>query len=157
MESAPARRDRRRDPFNAPNGVAALGLWLTPGQHGLARASGRIGAGTANGSAWSATAYLCPWCICIQAPAIGLPWAFCPPAISGLDSGTTSISGDSLVVAAGHAPASAAWVIVNQADDTTTEVWPLTVGGQKLFAFQLFIGPNPLSWAAYDNSGHVVR
>jgi hypothetical protein len=31
------------------------------------------------------------------------------------------------------------------------------VGGQKLFAFQLFIGPYPLSWTAYDNSGHVVR
>jgi hypothetical protein len=30
---------------------------------------------------------------------------------------------------------------VNQPDDTTTKVWPVTVGGQKLFAFQLFIGP----------------
>ena len=44
-------------PFSAPNGVAAFSLWLTPGQHGLARASGRIGSGTANGSAWSVTAY----------------------------------------------------------------------------------------------------
>jgi hypothetical protein len=144
-------------PFNAPNGVAAFGLWLTPGQHGSARASGRIGSGTFHGTAWSATAYLGPWGICIQAPATGLPWAFCPPAISDLDSGTTSIPGDSLVVAAGHAPASAAWVIVNQPDGTTTKAWPVTVGGQKLFAFQLFIGPYPLSWTAYDNSGHVVR
>ena len=67
------------------------------------------------------------------------------------------MTGDGLSVAAGHAPASAAWVIVNQPDGTTTKVWPVTVGGQKLFAFQLRTGPNPLSWTAYDNSGHVVR
>jgi hypothetical protein len=144
-------------PFNAPNGVAAFGVWLTPGQHGLARASGRIGSGTANGRAWSVTAYLGPWGICIRAPATGLAWAFCPSPISDLDSGTTSISGVSLVVVVGRAPASAAWVIVNQPDGLTTKVWPATVGGQKLFAFQLLIGPNPLRWTAYDNSGHVVR
>jgi len=56
----------------------------------------------------------------------------------------------------GHAPASAAWVIVNQPDGTTTKVWPVTVGGQKLFAFQLLTGPDGLSSTAYDNSGHVV-
>jgi hypothetical protein len=59
-------------------------------------------------------AALGPWGICIQAPATRLPWAFCPPAISDLNSGITSLPGDRLVVAAGHAPASAAWVIVNQ-------------------------------------------
>jgi hypothetical protein len=47
-------------PFNAPSGVAAFGVWLKPGQHGLARTSGRIGSGTANGHAWSVTAYLGP-------------------------------------------------------------------------------------------------
>ena len=146
-------------PFNAPNGVAAFSAWLTPGQHGLARASGRIGSGTANGSAWSVTAYLGPWGICLQAPATGTASAYCAPTISDLNSGTTSISGVSLVVAAGHVPASAAWVIVNQPDGLTTKVWPVTVGGQKLFAFQLLFGPNPnpLSWTAYDSSGHVVR
>ena len=55
-------------PFNAPSGVAAFGVWLTPGQHGLARASGRIGSGTANGRAWSVTAYLGPWGICYPGP-----------------------------------------------------------------------------------------
>lgn len=151
-------------PFNAPNRVAAFGLWLTPGQHGLARASGRIGSGTANGRAWSVTAYLGPWGICFQVPATGLTWAYCVPTTSDLDrnsgtlnSGTLSMTGDGLAVAAGHAPASAAWVIVNQSDGTTTKVWPVTVGGQKLFAFQLRAGPDPLSWTAYDNSGHVVR
>jgi hypothetical protein len=98
------------------------------------------------------------------APATGLLWAFCPSPISDLDSGTTSISGVSLMVVVGRAPASAAWVIVNQPDGLTTKVWPVTVGGQKLFAFQPTgpacpesVCPNPLSWTAYDNSGHVVR
>jgi hypothetical protein len=158
-------------PFNAPGGVAAFGLWLTPGQHGLTRASGRIGSGTANGRAWSVTAYLGPWGICYQVPATGTASASCVPA-SDLDrnsdtlhSATLSFTGPGLAVAAGHAPAPAAWVIVNQPDGTTTKVWPVTVGGQKLFAFQLPTGPacpgpgcpNPLTWTAYDSSGHVVR
>ena len=159
-------------PFNAPSGVAVFGVWLTPGQYGLARASGRIGSGTVNGRAWSVTAYLGPWGICYQVPATGLTGAYCVPTTSDLDrnsgtlnSGTLSMPGDGLTVAAGHAPASAAWVIVNQPDGTTTKVWPVTVGGQKLFAFQLPTGPacpgpgcpNGLSWTAYDSSGHVVR
>jgi hypothetical protein len=146
-------------PFNAPGGVAAFGVWLTPGQHGLARASGRIGLGTANGIAWSVTAYLGPWGICIQAPATGITSAYCVPAAADLDmnSGATSMTGDGLTVAAGHAPPSTAWVIVNQPYGTTTKVWPVTVGSQKLFAVQVLTGPNPLSWTAYDNSGHVVR
>jgi len=145
-------------PFNAPDGVAAFGVWLNPGQHGLARASGRIGSGTANGIAWSVTAFLGPWGICIQAPATGITSAYCVPASSDLDlnSGATEMTGDGLTVAAGHAPPSAASVIVKQPDGTTTKVWPVTVGGQKLFAFQLQTGPNPLTWTAYDNSGHVV-
>lgn len=149
-------------PFNAPNGVAAVGVWLTPGQHGLARASGRIGSGTASGRAWSITAYLGPWGICYQGPATGLTSASCMPTTaldrnSGpLNSATLSMTGDGPAVAAGHAPPSAAWVIVNQADGTTTKVWPVTAGGQKLFTFQLRPGPDPLSWTAYDNSGRVV-
>ena len=65
-------------PFNDSNGRAYFGLWLTPGQHGLARASGRIGSGTANGTAWSVTAYLGPWGICYQTNAVGIPVVFCP-------------------------------------------------------------------------------
>ena len=142
-------------PFKAPDGVAAFGVWLKPGQHGLARASGRIGSGTVNGRAWSATAYLGPWGICVQASGTG-DLASCAPTTSGLDSGYLTFIGEPLSVAEGHAPASAAWVIVNQPDGTTTKVWPVTVGGQKLFAFQLLTGPDGLSSTAYDNSGHVV-
>jgi hypothetical protein len=140
-------------PFNAANGTADFGVWLKPGQHGLARASGRIGSGTVNGSAWSATAYLGPWGICIQVSGTGIA---CVPTTAGLDSGYWSLTEDSLSVAGGRAPASAAWVIVNQPDGTTTKVRPVTVGGQRLFAFQLRTGPNRLSWTDYDSSGAVV-
>ncbi len=82
-------------PFNDPSGVADFGVWLKPGQPGLARASGRIGSGTADGSAWSATAYLGPWGICFQVPATGLTSAYCMPAASpDPNSGYLSITGD---------------------------------------------------------------
>ena len=147
-------------PFNESDGIAYFGLSLTPGQHGLARASGRIGSGTANGTAWSVTAYLGPWGICYQTNAVGTPAVFCPPTPSDLDSGGLwdyTEHSPSLSVAGGHAPASAAWVIVSQPNGTTTKIWPVTVGGQKLFAFQQQTGPNPPRWTAYDSSGHVVR
>jgi hypothetical protein len=147
-------------PFNDSSGMADFGFWLEPGQHGLAKASGRIGSGTANGRAWSVTAYLGPWGVCFQAPATGIPQAFCVPTLSDLDSGYWSLTNDSLSVAAGRAPTSTAWVIVNQpppgTNGTTTKVWPVTVGGQRLFAFLLQTGPNPLSWTDYDSSGAVV-
>lgn len=145
-------------PFNASSGVAAFGAWLKPGQHGLARTSGRIGSGTANGHAWSVTAYLGPWGICFPFPATGLTWAYCAPITSDQDRDSFDLpmNGDGLSVNAEPAPASAAWIIVNQADGTTTKVWPVTVGGQKLFAFQVRLGSDPLSWTFYDNSGHVV-
>jgi len=143
-------------PFNDPSGMADFGLWLSPGQHGLARASGRIGSGTFNGTAWSVTAYLGPWGICFQAPATGISSASCVPTTSGLDSGYWSETGGNLSLAAASAPASTAWVIVNQPYGTTTKVWPVTVGGRKLFAFQLQTGPNRLSWTDYDSSGAAV-
>ena len=145
-------------PFNAPGGLAAFGVWLTPGQHGPTRASGRIGSGTAIGRPWSVTAYLGPWGICFRAPATGFTQAFCEPAtLLDVNSAYWSLTGGKLSVAAGHAPSSAALVIVYQPDGTSTTVRPVTVGGQKLFAFQLRTGPNPLSWTAYDSAGHVVR
>ena len=140
-------------PFNASGGVATFGVWLKPGQHGLALASGRIGSGTVNGSAWSATAYLGPWGICIQVSGLGFA---CVPTLSDLDSSAWSLTEGSLSVAGGYPPTSTAWVIVNQPDGTTTTVRPVTVGGRKLFAFAVRTGPNRLSWTDYDSSGAVV-
>jgi hypothetical protein len=144
-------------PFNAPNGVAAFGVWLKPGQHGLTRASGLIGSGTFHGSTWSVTAYLGPWGMCIQVPAIGNTSAACTPTTAALYSGALEMTGGELTVAAGYVPASTAWVIVNQPYGTTTKVYPVTVGGQKLFAVLVQTGPGGLTWTAYDSSGHVVR
>jgi hypothetical protein len=78
------------------------------------------------------------------------------PTLSDLDSGYLSITGGTLSVPAGRAPASTAWVVVNQPDGTSTIVWPVTLGGQKLFAFQLRTGPNRLRWTDHDTSGAVV-
>jgi hypothetical protein len=139
-------------PFNDPSGMADFGVWLKPGQHGLARASGRIGSGTFHGSAWSATAYLGPWGICFQFPA----GVACVLDGVSVDSGATILTSGELSVAAGGAPASTALVIVYQPDGTSTTLRPVTVGGQKLFAFQLRTGPNRLSWTDYDSSGAVV-
>ena len=145
-------------PFNDPSGTADFGVWLTPGQHGLTRASGRIGSGTFHGSAWSVTAYLGPWGLCIQVPTSGNATA-CVPAAADLhlNSAVLELTQGGPTVAAGYAPPSAAWVIVNQPDGTTTKVQTVTVGGQKLFAVQVQTGPSPLTWTAYDSSGHVVR
>ncbi len=140
-------------PFQAPDGVATFGVWLKPGQHGLARASGRIGSGTFHGSSWSATAYLGPWGICIQVSGLGIA---CVPTLSDLDSSAWSLTEGRLSVAGGYVPASTARIIVNQPDGTRTTVRPVTVGGQRLFAFQLRTGPNRLSWKDYDSSGAVV-
>jgi hypothetical protein len=140
-------------PFNDPSGTADFGVWLKPGQHGLARASGRIGSGRVSGSAWSATAYLGPWGICIQVSGLGIA---CVPTASGLGSGYWSLTQGTLSVAGGGAPASTARIIVNQPDGTRTTVRPVTVGGQELFAFQLRTGPKRLSWTDYDSSGAVV-
>jgi hypothetical protein len=147
-------------PFKAPGGMAAFGVWLKPGQHGLAPASGRIGSGAVNGSAWSVTAYVGPWGMCFQAGGIGTVPVGCVPTMpttSDLDASLWSATGDGGSVAAGFASASAAWVIVNQPVGTTTKVWPVTVGGQKLFAVAVEGGsPNQLSWTDYDSSGAVV-
>ena len=100
-------------------------------------------------TAWSVTAYLGPWGICYQTNAVGTRWVFCPLTPSDLDSGGlwgSTERSPSLSVAGGHAPVSAAWVIVSQPNGTTTKIWPVTVGGQKLFAFQPQTGPNPPSW-----------
>lgn len=144
-------------PFNDSSGMTDFGFWLKPGQHGLDRASGQIGSGTANGTAWSVTAYLGPWGTCFQFSEIGAPSAVCAAAPSFLASSDLwSLTEGSVSVGASGAPASTAWVIVNQSDGTTTKVWPVTVEGQKLFAFQLLTAPSQVTWTDYDSSGAVV-
>jgi len=139
-------------PFNSPGEMADFGVWLAPGRHGLARASGLIG----SGAGWSAAAYLGPWGICFEVSRGGITSGSCVPTTSILGTGEMAWTGGSPGVAGGTLSASAAWVIVNQADGTRTKVWPVTVGGQKFFAFQTSGGTKPPSWTAYDSSGAVV-
>ena len=139
-------------PFNSPGEMADFGVWLAPGRHGLARASGLIG----SGAGWSAAAYLGPWGICFEVSRGGITSGSCVPTTSILGTGEMAWTGGSPGVAGGTLLASAAWVIVNQADGTRTKVWPVTVGGQKFFAFQTSGGTKPPSWTAYDSSGAVV-
>jgi hypothetical protein len=139
-------------PFDGPGGLAEFVAWLKPGQHGLPRATGRIGSGTFDGKAWSAVAYQGPWGICVKTNGGGS----CMAATSGLGTSEMFDTGGSPRMFAGSASAAVAWVIVRRPDGTTTRVVPVTVGIQRFFAFPLSPGHKPWRWTAYDGSGHVV-
>jgi hypothetical protein len=142
-------------PFNSPDGMAALATWLKPGQHGMARASDLIGAGTLAGHAWSVTAYLGPWGVCLEASAGGGAEGSCMPATSGLGTSVMFWIGGTPGVAGGTASASVTRVVVNRPDGTTVQVRPVMVSQQKFFAFP-FNGRKPPAWKAYDSSGNLV-
>jgi len=143
-------------PFNQPGGLAWFVSWLRPGQHQAARASGRIASGTADGTAWSATAYLGPWGICIPiinpqpAEMACVPSVPAPAVVLDLDQGGTP------EIAGGIAAASVARVVVTQPDGSTAAARLVTVGGHKFFAFVVRPGARPLRWVAYDSAGKVV-
>jgi len=143
-------------PFNQFAGVAWFVAWLTPGQHQAARLSGRIASGTAGGQAWSATAYLGPWGICIAVAGLQPPELGCVPAVPGpvmvLDLG----QGGTPEIEGGIASASVARVVVTQPDGSTAQVRLVSVGGREFFAFAVRTGAKPLRWVAYDLSGRVV-
>jgi hypothetical protein len=145
-------------PFNDPGtGTAVFNAWLRPGQPGLSRASGRIASGTAGGSPWSATAYVGPWGICIEAVATGqFPASSCTPATSVM---TTSLffrtEGGPLVVGGPVAPSVTRVVVRPAGGGHATQVRPVTIGAQKFAAFVVPAGKKA-AWTAYDSSGHVV-
>ncbi len=143
-------------PFNQPGGIAWFASWLRPGQHQAARVSARIGSGTAGGTAWSATAYLGPWGICIGLYGFAFPGALCVPSVPALTAVLDLNQGGTPEIAGGIAPGSVARVVVTQPDGTTAQVRLVTVGGQKLFAIALRPGTGPLRWTAYDSAGKAV-
>jgi hypothetical protein len=141
-------------PFNEPGGQAFFGIWLKPGQHGIARASGSIGSGRVGGNSWSAIAYLGPWGVCILSEAGSV---CAPAAASHLGTAVmTSTSSSTPRVITGVAAPSVVRIVVHQPDGTVTQVRPVTIGGQKFFAFSQTSGSQELSWTAYDRSGGVV-
>ncbi|MGH3176181.1 MAG: hypothetical protein ACRDPF_20260 [Streptosporangiaceae bacterium] len=127
-------------PFNDPGGMASFGLWLGPGQHGPARASGSIGSGLYRGSTWSATAYVGPWGVCLEAmTAAGSGACSCIGATSMSDLGTNTMGssgGGPTAVAFGSAGASVARIVVTAPDGKTTTVPPAAVGAFRFFAFR---------------------
>jgi hypothetical protein len=145
-------------PFNATGGMATFGSWLRPGQHGLARASGRVGSGSYLGSAWSATAYLGPWGACVTGQAGGTGASSCMDATSaaGLGTGVMFWTDGVPAVAVGSADQSVARIVVTSPDGKTTQMRLVTVGGVRFFAFPFGKGPKPWKWTAYDRSGHAI-
>lgn len=147
-------------PFNEPGGMATFALWLRPGQHGPARASGSIGSGLYRGSTWSATAYVGPWGVCLEAMAAagsGASSCIGATSMSGLGTNTMGWSDGPKAVAFGSAGASVARIVVTAPDGKTTTVHPAAVGAFRFFAFPLGTGPKAWKWTAYDGSGHMVR
>lgn len=143
-------------PFNDPGGFAEFAAWLKPGQHGIARASGRIGSGTAGGKAWSATAYLGPWGICIETSGSVGNGGGCEPTTAAVaTSGLFSTVGTPGVVAGIASPA-VAQVVVHRPDGTSFRIRPVTVGIGKFFVFATSTSHRPWKWAAYDGSGRVI-
>jgi hypothetical protein len=150
-------------PFSYPgtgasfsDGIASFAAWLKPGQHGLDRVSGRLGSGTFDGHAWSATAYLGPWGICFEV-AGGTPMVrYCTPAVSALGTQRLFWTGVDPNVAGGSVSASVTRVVVHRVDGVTVEVRPVTIGQQKFFVFPMGDGTKPLIWKAYDSSGKLV-
>jgi sigma-70-like protein len=141
-------------PFNEGDGQAFFGIWLKPGQHGIGRASGSIGSGTIGGNTWSASAYLGPWGVCI----VSVTGSICAPAAAstlGTAVMASTESGTPRVITGVAAP-SVVRIVVHQPDGTVTQVRPVTIGGQKFFAFSETNGAQGLNWTAYDSSGSVV-
>ena len=145
-------------PFNYRYGPAYFGDWLRPGQRGAPRASRLIGSGTFQGRAWSATAYTGPWGTCLTATSQGSPGgAGCATAAAKLSTGIVFTSILNPQVVCGIAAPSVVRVVAGRPDGSTVEVRPVTVAGQKFFAFPTTMrGQRALSWTAYDGSGAVV-
>jgi hypothetical protein len=145
-------------PFNAAGGMAFFGTWLRPGQHGLARASGRVGSGSYLGRAWSATAHLGPWGVCLVGQAGGTGASSCmhPTSAAGLGTGVMFWTDGVPAVAVGSEDPSVARLVVTSSDGKTTQMRLVTVGGIRFFAFPFGKGPKPWKWTAYDGSGHVI-
>ncbi len=140
-------------PFSQPGEMATFSAWLRPGQHGLSRASGRIASGVVSGRAWSVTAYLGPWGICLDSSAGG---GYCTTTASGLGTSLLFRAMGTPGVAGGTASAAVARVVAYPPGGAAVQTRPVTVGGQKFFAFPLAHADKAVRWKAYDRAGNVV-
>jgi hypothetical protein len=145
-------------PFDGPDATPYFGIWLKPGQHGSARASGQIGSGTVLGTAWSSAAYLGPWGVCIVDTGTEVGGSVCAPGVAHLGTAILNTEGDDAPgVDVGVTSPSVVRIVVHRADGSTIQARPVTIGDQKFFAFTTVKGPGKFSWAAYDALGDVVK
>lgn len=140
-------------PFGRPGEIDTFSAWLRPGQHGLGVASGRIASGIVSGRAWSVTAYLGPWGICVDASTGG---GYCTPTASGLGTSLLFRGAGTPGVAGGAASAAVTRVVAYPSGGPAVQTRPVTVGGQKFFAFPLTHADKAVRWKAYDRAGNVV-
>ena len=140
-------------PFDRPGEIATFSAWLRPGQHGLSRASGRIASGVVSGHAWSVTAYLGPWGICVDSSTGG---GYCTTTASGLGTSLLFREQGTPGVAGGTASAAVTRVVAYPPGGASVQTRPVTVGGQKFFAFPLTHADKAVRWKAYDSAGNVV-
>jgi len=142
-------------PYDPPGAVPSFGLWLKPGQVPAPRASGVIGHGTADGRAWSESAYVGPWGTCFTpSPAGG------GECMDTAGLATTGVlggwGGNPVEPAFGSAAPGVARLRVTLSNGKSVQVTPVAVGNERLYAFWVGAGVSPTGWTAYDAAGQVV-
>lgn len=139
-------------PFDRPGTLPIFGLWQQPGQSAPSRDSVVIGAGTAAGHAWKATAYEGPWGTCVIGSGGS---AECVP--SGPFTKTAVLGGwgggNQPDAAWGSAARGVTTVRVALSNGKTVEVHPVGIGDEDMFAFWPGKDVTPKSWTAYDAAG----
>jgi len=139
-------------PFSASDGLPVFSAWLRPGQHGLPRASGRVGSQVMDGRTWPVTVYLGPWGICFDE---GAGQSTCSP--EGIPLGTSEMgysSAGSQGLIIGSAAPNVARLVFALPGGKTAQALPVAVGGQRFFA--VATSRDALHWTAYDAAGKVV-
>lgn len=142
-------------PFYDQAGKADFATWLRPGQDGLARDGGLVASGSISGHKWSVIAHTGPWGACFEfEPSV----TECVPLPLFNTSVSAAMSGDTAQLYVRAAEPSVVRVRVREPDGTTLTVRPVTIGGQKFFAFaaSTTIKSGFFTWTAYDKAGHQV-
>jgi hypothetical protein len=140
-------------PFDQPGRFPIFGLWQQAGQAAPPRDALIIG-GMTGGHHWQSTAFEGPWGTCFVTSS---GTTVCVPVKRLI---TTAIiggwGGASPGPAFGSAAPGVALVRVTLSNGKTASVKPVGVGNEDVFAFATGKGVSPVSWTAYDKSGHQV-
>ena len=139
-------------PFDQPGQAPVFGLWQRAGQSAPPRAALIIG-GTTGGQNWQSTAFEGPWGTCfVASPGT----SECAPVKRLVTTAIIGWGGDSPEPVFGSAAPGVTLVRVALSNGKTAAVKPVGVGNERVFAFAVGAGVSPVSWTAYDASGHQV-